>query len=75
MYKIIETDNFDGDYPAEVELARKDSEGSTTFIFPNEKQAQLVCDALNKALSNNTSSLRYYKVVDYQYILQPGFEP
>lgn len=76
MFKIIEIDSFNGDsYPAEVELARKDSESSKTFIFPNQEQAQIVCDALNKALSNNTSAARYYQVVDHQYILQPGFKP
>ncbi len=63
--RIIETDNFGGDYPDE------------TFLpLPNMTlvQAHAVADAINAACSGTTAS-RYWRVVDADYELQPGFEP
>ncbi len=63
--RIIETDNFGRDYPDE------------TFLpLPNmtSEQANAVADAINAACSGNTAS-RYWRVVDVDYKLQPGFEP
>ena len=64
-FRIIETDNFGGDYPDEKFLS-----------LPNMTriQAHAVADAINAACSGNTAS-RYWCVVDVDYKLQPGFEP
>ena len=63
MSRIVETDNFGGDYPDEKFL-----------LWPMpEKYAQRIADALNESGGENAT--RYYKVVDDDYKLQPGFEP
>lgn len=65
MARIIETDNFGGDYPNESFL--------NLPPMPKEK-ADAICALINCALSG-PDSLRYWKVVDNNYVLQPGFEP
>ena len=63
MYRVVDTDNFGGDYPNEEWVGppcRKDT-------------AEKVAQAFNA--ENNHNSLRYYKVVQLPYTLQPGFEP
>ena len=62
MARILDTDNFDGDYPAEKFL-----------LWPmREEKAERIVDILYEDGFNND---RYYKVVDNDYILRPGFEP
>lgn len=63
--KIIHTDNFGGDYPdekfvTELPCLRKDA-------------LQRICDAINKETGEHAS--RFYRVVEDDYQLQPGFEP
>ena len=62
--KIVETDNFDGDYPDEkfVNLPPMD-----------EKTCQKICDLVNKATGPHSS--RYWKVIKDNYKLAPPFEP
>ena len=63
--RIVETDNFGRDYPDE------------TFVnVPNlqKEPAERIAEELNKACSGPTAS-RYWRVVDNDYVLQPGFEP
>lgn len=62
--QIIETDNFGGDYPAEtfVNLPRMTKE-----------HAERVADAINGGFPEDAS--RYWRAVDDDYTLQPGFEP
>ena len=64
--KIIDTDNFGGDYPNEKVIADN---------IPNEHYAEIMCDALVNKLCVSDYSPRFYKVVDDDYELQPGFEP
>ena len=63
--RIIETDNFDGDYPNE------------SFVnlpsLPLEA-AERLADIINGCCSGATAH-RYWRVVDNDYKLQPGFEP
>lgn len=61
-YRIVETDNYDGDYPNEkfVNLPP----------MSNEK-AEFIASAINRCLCSS----RYWKVVSDDYQLQPGFEP
>lgn len=62
-FRVIETDNFGGDYPDEK------------FVGPimTEVHAQKVADAINAGFGEHCS--RYWRVVDKDYKLQPGFEP
>jgi hypothetical protein len=64
-YRIIDTDNFGGDYPNEKVIAS----GITYKPFADE-----MCEALIAKFSGNHAS-RFYKVVEDDYDLQPGFEP
>lgn len=61
--RIVNTDNFAGDYPAE------------SFVLWDlpEHTCQRIADALNDQAGPN--ALRYYKVVANDYALVPGFEP
>jgi hypothetical protein len=64
--KIVETCNFDGDYPDE-----KFVEG---LPYLNDSQANVICKAINSVLSGDNHP-RYWKVVQDNYELSPGFEP
>ena len=63
--KIVDTDNFGGDYPNEK-----------VFIdgIPTKELAEKIASAINGRFVGTYSS-RYYKVVEDDYELQPGFEP
>ena len=63
MSRIVNTDNFGGDYP---------DEKFVLFAMPKEI-AQKIADLINEAAGPD--SRRYWKVVDNDYQLQPGFEP
>lgn len=61
--RIVETDNYGGDYPDESFL-----------LWPmSEESARRIAEAINEA--SGMDGPRYWKVVDNDYILQPGFEP
>lgn len=62
--RIIETDNKGGDYPNEsfLNLPSLPSEACTR-----------IAEAINKSFPDGYA--RYYRVVDNDYELQPGFEP
>lgn len=62
-YRVVETDNFGGDYPDEKFLP----------IPPvTQAQARTIAEAINGAFYPDAS--RYWKVVPGGYVLQPGFE-
>jgi hypothetical protein len=66
--KILNTDNFGSDYPNE----------SFVENLPcplTERQAQLICDAINSVVQHPEQHPRYWRVVSDDYQLQPGFEP
>ncbi len=65
-YKIVQTDNFDGDYPDE-----KFVEGLPHF--GKKEEAEVVAKAINSTTPENFD--RYWKVVKMPYKLVPGFEP
>jgi hypothetical protein len=63
--KIVETDNMGGDYPSEsfVELPVRSKEA---------------CEAIAKIINDECSgnyAPRFWKVVEDDYKLAPGFEP
>lgn len=62
MYKIVNTDNFGGDYPNESFFVEE-----PLYRF----QAEAICNVMNVS----DRQLRHYKIVPLDYILQPGFEP
>lgn len=66
-FKIVETDNYGGDYPNE-----KFVQG---LPFMRKCQAEIIAKAINEALNPTGSGNRYWKVVPQNYVLQPGFEP
>lgn len=63
-FKIIETDNFNADYPDEKLIAEN---------IAREDMARAMCRTLNNNWSGEHAP-RYYKVVSCEYVLQPGFE-
>lgn len=65
QYKIIETDNFGGDYP---------NESFVNVVPVNLEHAQAIVQAINSAPGADMCS-RYWRVVEMPYELQPGFEP
>lgn len=64
FYKIVETDNFDGDYPDEKFL---------NLPPLTKEQADIVAKAINDRFPETYA--RFWLVVPSDYILQPGFEP
>lgn len=63
MARIVDTDNYGGDYPLE-----------SFVLFPMpEEHAKQIADLINKAAGPNHH--RFWKVVPNDYVLQPGFEP
>lgn len=63
FYRIVETDNYGGDYPNESELA---------LPRMSKEKAEHIASAINESFVNG---YRYWKVVEEGYELQPGFEP
>lgn len=63
-YKIVNTDNFGGDYPDEkfIDLPRMDKES-----------CQLIANIVNESTGRDCS--RFWKVVHKDYALIGGFEP
>lgn len=66
MFSIVETDNFDGDYPDEKFL-------SPLPLIREEELAQKIADAINSCIGEE--SKRFWKVVRLPYTLRHGFEP
>lgn len=64
MFRIVNTDNYGGDYPDESFL---------NLASLPEKSCKKIADAINEAMGPNSD--RYYKVVPSNYRLKPGFEP
>lgn len=73
-FKIVNTDNYGGDYPDESFLcASKTDSNSAHLSYLHAPVAQSIADALNKA--SGPEAPRWWKVVPADYTLQPGFEP
>ncbi len=67
-FRIVDGDNFDGDYPDEKFLQIGES-----IYEANQEQAEAVAKALNVGASG--SDPRHWRVVPDDYKLAPGFEP
>ena len=69
-FKIVETDNFGGDYPAEKFVEN--------LPYPLTKEmAEHICKAINEVAYKQRAydHPRNWQVVGEAYVLQPGFEP
>ena len=64
MFRIIETDNFGGDYPDESFLPLPPMK---------HEKAKAVATAINDAFTEITT--RFWREVPEDYVLQGGFEP
>ena len=65
-FKIVQTDNYGGDYPDELFV--------TGLPYPHHRNAaQKIADAINATVPGTHH--RYWKVVEGDYELLPGFEP
>lgn len=63
MARIVDTDNFGSDYPAEKFL-----------LWPMKREsAEKIAAILNEDSGPHPS--RFYKVEENDYELEPGFEP
>ncbi len=62
--KIVNTDNFDSDYP---------NERFVNIPSLSKGRAQKIADIINEAAGGYHS--RFWKVVEDDYKLLPGFEP
>lgn len=62
-YRVVETDNFGGDYPDE------------SFAGPplSKEAAERAAEIFNGSTRNDHP--RFWKVVEDDYKLRPGFEP
>jgi hypothetical protein len=63
--KIVETDNFDGDYP---------DEKFVNLPLLSQRTAENICETINLECSGDNAP-RFWKVVKDDYKLRPGFEP
>ena len=64
-YKIVETDNYNGDYPDE----------KFVNIPPLPKEAAEVIREVINTFCCGPDAKRYWKVEESTYVLQPEFEP
>ena len=64
-FNIVETDNFDGDYPDELFV---------NLPSMDEESCKRIASIVNES-TGGTHSSRYWKVVDSDYTLIGGFEP
>jgi hypothetical protein len=65
-WRVVETDNFCGDYPDESFVGP---------VFKTKVAAERVALLLNGEVVFNDSYARHWIVVEEGYKLQPGFEP
>jgi len=74
LYHVIETDNYDGDYPNEHFIGFIDHEGNShPLVFDTKEDAQVIAKAFNqiKYKGNN----RYFMEVEKNRKLLGPFEP
>jgi hypothetical protein len=67
QYKIVETDNFGGDYPDEKFLALPPTEDRNAI--------HAIADLINATFCNHEASPRFWKVVLLPYKLEGPFTP
>ena len=73
LYHVIETDNYNGDYPDEHFIGFIDHEGKCRPLVFDKEDAQVIATAFNNLTPENSS--RFFKVVEKNYKLYGPFEP
>ena len=74
LYHIIETDNFNGDYPNEHFVSFIDHEGKCRpLVFDKKEDAQVIAKAFNQIKYGGAN--RYFMEVDKARKLLGPFEP
>lgn len=74
LYHVIETDNFDRDYPNEHFVSFIDHEGnSRPLVFDKKEDAQVIAKAFNQIKYGGSN--RYFMEVDKARKLFGPFEP
>ena len=66
LYKVVEGDNFGGDYP---------NERFVNIPATTQDKAQAIADAINAAHCPTGYERRWWRVEPEHYRLQPGFTP
>ena len=67
MYRIVETDNFGGDYPDEKFVNLPPS--------PNRQVMHALAEVINAEFCHDEAGSRFWKVVLMPYTLVGGFTP
>jgi len=69
MFKIVRTDNFNGDYPDEKFVEHLP-------MLLDQEQAEHICKAINEVAykQQGYNHPHHWRVVPYDYVLVPGFE-
>lgn len=74
IYHVLETDNYNGDYPNEHFVSMIDHEGkSHPLSFDCKEDAQVIANAFNQI--GYKGSNRFFKEVEKNYKLSGPFEP
>ena len=74
LYHVIETDNYNGNYPDEHFIGFIDHEGKCRpLVFDKKEDAQVIANAFNQIKYGGTN--RYYMEVDKARKLLGPFEP
>jgi hypothetical protein len=74
LFKIVNTDNFGGDYPDEAVLGTMDADGKFRPKLVSARRAKDIADVLN--LENiGDCAPRYWAVRTDDYELRGPFEP
>ena len=74
LYHVIETDNYDGDYPNEHFIGFIDHEGNShPLVFDTKEDAQVIANAFNQIKYGGAN--RYYMEVEKNRKLYGPFEP
>ena len=74
LYHVIETDNYNGDYPDEHFIGFIDHEGNCRpLVFDKKEDAQVIANAFNQIKYGGTN--RYYMEVEKNRKLYGPFEP
>lgn len=74
LYHVIETDNYNGDYPDEHFIGFIDHEGKCRpLVFDKKEDAQVIANAFNQIKYGGTN--RYYMEVEKNRKLYGPFEP
>lgn len=74
-FKVIDSDNYDGDYPDQKELCWVAHDGTISMFPMSKEHAQEMADLINKIQRNGNGSPRFMIPVPLMHKLSGPFEP